>query len=67
MNIYVKKHGEKTDNPSIRIYVNERENRITFSVKTGYDLKLLMPETMNLFGSIKIKVTKIKMVKICLI
>ena len=26
----LKKHGEKTDNPSIRIYVNKIENRVTF-------------------------------------
>ena len=34
------KHGEKTDNPSIRIYINKIENRITFKIKTRYDLKL---------------------------
>ena len=27
----LKKHGEKTDNPSIRIYVNKIENRVTFN------------------------------------
>ena len=27
-----------TDNPSIRIYLNEIENWITFKVKTGYYL-----------------------------
>ena len=32
----IKKHGEKTDNPLIRIYVDEKENRITFRIKTGY-------------------------------
>ena len=42
-----KKHGEKTDNPSIRMYVNKIENRITFRTKTGYYLKLLMPEMMK--------------------
>ena len=30
-----KKHKEKDDNPSIRIYVNKIENRITFKIKTG--------------------------------
>ena len=35
--IYIKKHGEKTVNPSIRIYVNKMENRITFKIKTGYN------------------------------
>ena len=31
--IYLKKHGEKTDNPTIRIYVNTIENRIMFKTK----------------------------------
>ena len=31
----LRKHGVKIDNLSIRIYVNERENRITFRIKTG--------------------------------
>ena len=53
-----KKHGEKTDNPSIRIYVNKIENRITFKIKTGYYLKLLTPETMKLLGTIKNEITK---------
>ena len=38
----------KTDNPSVRIYVNKLENRITFKIKTGYYLELLTPETMEL-------------------
>ena len=42
----LKKHGEKTANSSISVYVNKTENRITFKIKTGYYLKLLMPETM---------------------
>ena len=29
----LKKHGEKTVNSSIKIYVNKRENRITFKIK----------------------------------
>ena len=29
----LKKHGENVDNPSIRIYVNKIENRITFKIK----------------------------------
>ena len=32
----LKKHREKTNNPSIRIYVNKIENRITFDIKTRY-------------------------------
>ena len=38
--------------------INEIENRITFKIKTGYYLELLTPETMNLFESIKNKITK---------
>ena len=48
----------KTDNLSVRIYVNKIEKRITFKIKTGYYLEFLTPETMNLLGSIKIKITK---------
>ena len=54
----LKKHGEKTDNPAIRIYVNKIEIRIPFKVKTGYYLELLTPETMRLYGNIKNKITK---------
>ena len=47
----LKKHEGVTGNPSIRIYINKIENRITFKVKTGYYLKLLIPETEKLLGS----------------
>ena len=47
----LKKHEAVTGNPSIRIYINKIENRITFKVKTGYYLKLLIPETEKLLGS----------------
>ena len=30
----LRKHEEKTVIPSIRIYVNKKENRITFKIKT---------------------------------
>ena len=36
----LKKHGENTDKPSIQIYVNKIENRITFKIKNGYSLEL---------------------------
>ena len=55
---YVKKHGEKTVNHSVKIYINETKNRITFKIKTGYYLELLTSETMNFFGSTKSKITK---------
>ena len=56
----LKKHSENVDNPSIRIYVNKIENRITFKTKTGYYLELLPPETMKLLGSTESKITKDK-------
>ena len=31
----LKKHNENVDNPSIRMYVNKIENRITFKIKSG--------------------------------
>ena len=43
----LRKH-EKIDKLSISTYVNKIENRITFKIKTGYYLELLMPETMKL-------------------
>ena len=43
-----KKHGENTDNPSIRIVVNKIENRITFKINAVYYLQLLTNETMKL-------------------
>ena len=39
----LKKHSERVDNPSIRIYVNKIENKITFKIKSGYYLELLTP------------------------
>ena len=54
----LKSHGEKTVNPSIRIYVNKIENKITFKIKTGHILELLTPKTMKLLGSTKRKITK---------
>ena len=48
------------DNPSIKIYVNKIENRVTFKIKNGYYLELLTPQTMQLLGSIENKITKDK-------
>ena len=56
----LKKHSENIDNPSIRIYVNKVENRITFKIKNGYYFELLTPETMKLLGSTESKITKDK-------
>ena len=38
----LKKHGESIDNPLVKIYLNHIENRITFRIKNGYSLELLM-------------------------
>ena len=63
----LKKHETVTENPSIMIYVNKIENRITFKVKSRYYLELLTPETMKLLGGNKSKVTKDENCSICLI
>ena len=57
----LKEHREKkTDNHSMEIYPNKIENRITFKIKTGYYLRLLIPEAMKLLGSTTGKITKDK-------
>ena len=53
-------HGEDIDEPSVQIYVNKIENRITFKIKKGYSLELLTPETMKLLGSTENKITEDK-------
>ena len=40
------------------IHVNKIKNRITFKLMAGYYLELLMPETLKLLGSTKIKTNK---------
>ena len=44
--------------PSIRIYINKIENRITFKIKTWHYLERLTPETMKLLWISKNKMTK---------
>ena len=56
----LKKRGESVDNPSIRMYINRIENRITLKIKNGHYLELLTPETMKLLGSTESKTTKDK-------
>ena len=56
----LKKHSESVDYPSISIYVNKIENRITFKIKSGYYLELLTPEAMKLLGSTVSKINKDK-------
>ena len=36
-----KKHGKSVDKPSVQIYVNKIENRVSFKIKNGYSLELL--------------------------
>ena len=50
-------HSESVDNTPIEIFVSKNENRITFTVKNGYYLELLAPETMKLLGSTESKIT----------
>ena len=49
----LKKHGENTNKPSVQLYVNKIENRITIKIKDRYSLEHLTPETMKLLGSTK--------------
>ena len=58
--IFLKKHVEDIDKPSIQIYVNNIDNRVTFKIKNGYSLELITPETMKLLGNTKNKITKDK-------
>ena len=37
----LKKHGDDIDKPSVQIYVNKIENRVSFKIKNGYSLELL--------------------------
>ena len=48
----LKRHGVNTVDPSLRIYTNKIENRITFKIKT----ELLTPETMKLLRITKSKI-----------
>ena len=58
--IYSKKARENNNKPSIQIYVNKVENRITFKIKNRYSIELLTKETMKLLGSTENKITKDK-------
>ena len=56
----MKNHGQSVDKPSVQLYANKTENRISFKIKNGHTLELLMPETMTLLGSTENKMTKDK-------
>ena len=45
------------------MFINKIENRITFKIKSGYDLEILIRETMTLLGSIEKNINKGKNVE----
>ena len=52
----LKKHREDIDKPSVKMYENKTENRVTFKIKNSYSLELLTPETMKVLGSTENKI-----------
>ena len=60
LHIFKKKHNEKIDNTSIKIYVNKIENKIKIKIKTGYYSEILTPETVKLLGTNKNEITRDK-------
>ena len=56
----IEKYETLTQNPPVRKYVNQKENRITFRIKTGYYPEpLTTKETKSkLLGSTESKTTK---------
>ena len=56
----LKKHIEIIDNTLVKIYVNNRGNRITIKIKARYYLELLAPETVILLGRNENKITRDK-------
>ena len=59
----LKKNNESIDNSPIRIYMKKIENIITFQIKIGHYLEILIPETKKLLGSTKNKIAKAKIDK----
>ena len=60
LSIFLEKYGESVGNPSVQIYINKTENRITFKIKDGYTLEFLTPETIKLLWSTKNTITEDK-------
>ena len=54
----IEKYETLTHNPPIRKYVNQKENRITFRIKTGYYPAPLTTKEKKLLGSTESKTTK---------
>ena len=57
LNIPSKNHEKITDNPSIRIYINKIENKVTFKINPGYYFELLTPEKTKLLGNTERNIT----------
>ena len=55
LSVFLKKDGENINNPSVRIYLNKIENRVTFKIKTEYYLEVLTPGKLNYLEALKIK------------
>ena len=51
LSIFLKKHNESVDDPSIKINVNKIKDRVTFKIRYEYYLELLTSETIQLLGS----------------
>ena len=56
----LKKLGENIDKPSVKIYVNEIKNSITFKIKNWYSVEILTHVTMKWLGSTENKITENK-------
>ena len=54
----IEKYETLTHNPPVRKYVNQKENRITFRIKTGYYPEPLTTKETKLLGSTESKTTK---------
>ena len=63
----IEKYETLTHNPPVRKYVNQKENRITFRIKTGYYPEPLTTKETKLLGSTKVRQQSMKMEKMCLI
>ena len=57
LNTFQKNFDKNIDKPSVQIYVNKIENRVTLKIKNGYSLELFTSETVKLLGSIENKIT----------
>ena len=57
LNTFQKNFDKNIDKPSVQIYVNKIENRVTLKIKNEYSLELFTSETVKLLGSIENKIT----------